>query len=212
MRKCVRVSIIFFLVSDFSECWARLDSKNAIIFSFSVHSNKVLAVHYQTKEPRYGCNSPLRCDPRMIKVHLRTLEVQNNSMGFRTFFFFFLHKKRTWVRVIEVNEGRKNKRARSKRHHREWGSKEKFLIHFLPTAPLIHSPSLSAESSPNPAVSFQGKGWLTHTDMESSNIRYISSTDCITAQNILVPSCLHPSFLPGVMLQDLVLTWVQGFF
>lgn len=113
--------------------------------------------------------------------------------------FFFLHKRRTWVRVIEVNEGRKNKRARSKRHHREWGSKETFLIHFLPTAPLIHSPSLSAESSPNPAVSFQGEGWLTHTDTESSNIRYISSTDCITAQNILVPSCLHlsaASFLP----------------
>lgn len=166
-------------------------------FFFSAHSKKVLPVHYQTKEPRYGCNSPLRCDPWMIKVHLRTLEVQNNSMGFKT--FFFLHKRRTWVRVIEVNEGRKNKRARSKRHHREWGSKETFLIHFLPTAPLIHSPSLSAESSPNPAVSFQGEGWLTHTDTESSNIRYISSTDCITAQNILVPSCLHlsaASFLP----------------
>lgn len=160
------------------------------IFSLLIQRKNYLSITKQ-KETRCDCNSPLRWDLWMIKVHLRTLQVQNNCMGFK----IFLHKKRTWVTVIEVNEGRKNKGARS---NAITGNK-KFSIHFLPAAWLIHSPSLSAESSPNPAASFQGDVWLTYTDTASSNIRYISSTDCITAQNILEPSCLHlsaASFLP----------------
>lgn len=99
-------------------------------------------------------------------------------------------------RVIEVmNVGIKNKRKRSYGITGNEEVRNDFLIHTPPAclpALLIHSPSLS-ESRPHVTVSFQGEGWLTDTDMESCNIRYISWTDCISAQNILVPSCSHLS-------------------
>lgn len=102
------------------------------------------------REPRYDWSSPLRCDPWMIKVHLRSLGLHANSVVLKIFLFRYNEKMRESDRGGE--RGYKEWKAKLKRHHREWGSKEEFLIQCcLPAclsacfpARLIRSPSLSA--------------------------------------------------------------------